>query len=111
MSYIRPMGDGPITDPRQVDDELPELIVPPTRVPCEQLPADSPWRRPGQVCAGAPVSGGIADMITGLLQGVAAGPVNTTSTAETGTTYDINLLWLAAAGGVAYYLMRKKRKG
>ncbi len=116
MSYIRPMGDavtstteveGPITSPSQVPwnpsgESVTAGTISPTRVPCDQLPADSPWRQPGQVCA---PSGGIIDSIVNMFNGAAAG-------AATGAPADAGVPWLLIAGasGVVAYLMLKKKK-
>lgn len=111
MSYIRPFGDGPITDPRQVDETI--STVPPTRVGCAQLPADSPWRMPGEVCAGAPVASSSApnggdnwlkDFLTGLVSGP-AGPAPTPVRTDDSPPW----LLLALGGAAAYYLLKKRR--
>lgn len=125
MSYIRPMGDavtstteveGPVTSPSQVPwtpgaDEVYAGTVGAKRVPCDQLPEDSPWRQPGQVCA--PTTG-IFDTIGNLIasardaiSGAAGAAVTTTPPpADAGTPW----LLIAGASGVAAYLLFKKRK-
>lgn len=109
MSYFRRgMSDdeGPITSPSQVDDGV--AIVPPTRVSCDALPADSPWRKPGQVCAAEPSI--VADFFRGLLdkvQGLPA-PTESPSTASSPTPSGPSLLALAAIGAVGYYLYKKR---
>jgi hypothetical protein len=110
MSYIRPLGDGPITDPSQVDDPIP--VVPPTRVDCAALPPDSPWRQPGQVCAPT-----IVDAIKGLIEGVTGPGTTSSSNGSTATSAPatgvegISPLWYAAAGAAAYYLYRQYKRG
>lgn len=116
MSYLRrPMGDavtstteidGPITSPSQWNPSDTGVIageVPANRVPCDQLPADSPWRRPGQVCA---PTGGILDSITNLLTGAASGGATAASNGDAGMPW----LLIAGAAGVAGYLILKKKK-
>ncbi len=107
MSYFRrPMGD-PITDPSQVDDSIIVGEVPPTRVNCSQLPADSPFRAPGQVCANAPLPGNdLWDAIKGVIGGSASSSASSPASGDSGTT----LLMLGGAGIAAYYLMRKKKR-
>jgi len=117
MGYFRPgMSDveGPITSPSQVPDEqIP--IISPTRVSCDALPADSPWRRPGQVCA---PTGSITDFFRGIFDKISAitepsdAPVTsppfvaTTPVPSSGPS----LLVLAAAGGLGYYLLTRKKR-
>lgn len=109
MSYLRPMGD-PITDPSQVEDTI-VGEVPPTRVQCATLPADSPWRRPGQVCEPS-----ILDQIFDWLRtaGTAAPPTGTPTDASTppsssDTSSLTPILLLGGAAAAAYYLTRKKK--
>lgn len=117
MSYFRPMGDGPITDPSQVDDSLIVGEVPPTRVQCIELAADSPWRRPGQVCADAPLPtpgplGPMIDAVRSILDQATGGGATTApdGAAPPATHDDGPNLWLwGGAGVLAYYLLRKKR--
>lgn len=104
MSYIRPMGDGPITHPSEVEDPP---IVPPTRVSCDELPADSPWKRPGQVCAPPPDGQPWFDAIKDLF----FPDSNQTPTVPSETPQSSGStpwLLLVAGGGLAYYLLRKK---
>lgn len=110
MSYFRrarAMGDdAPITHPWQVDESI-IPTVPPTRVDCAQLPADSPWRNPGQVCAPTMTESAI-DMV----KAAASYPVLsvTTTDANTGETSGLRITGLMLAVGAAgYYLLRKKR--
>lgn len=115
MGYTRnySMGDdGPITHPSQVDDSIIVGTVPPKRVECAALPADSPWRKPGQVCA---PSTGLTDLLKGIAEALtqpivgavsaATPPAPTATPASTGPS----LLLLAVLGGAGYYLLRKKR--
>lgn len=113
MSYHRrTLGDddGPITHP---DD--PRIVgeVTPTRVACEDLPADSPWRQPGQVCAPS-LAKTISDGLAKLGYFISGAPSDTPGTSPTSkvtTTPDTGtspLLWLALAAG-GYYLLRKKK--
>lgn len=117
MSYLvrRGMGDGPITDPSQLDGQTIATVTP-TQVTCDQLPADALARQPGQVCAPAPataptapasgsgVMGWLVDLIN---QNVAAAP--TTPAASDGMSDTTKLLLGAAAvAGIYYYSKRKK---
>lgn len=112
MSYFRSMGDGPVTDPSQVDDTVIVGTVTPTRVGCSSLPPDSPWREAGQVCADAPLptptppatpSGSLLDTLKNLIGGAATGAAAPAATAATDTT---SLLWLAGLGAAGYYAYR-----
>ena len=110
MSYFRQgMGDGPVTDPCQVDPSLcpgTGIIVgtaPPTRVDCSQLPADSPFRQPGQPCAES--SGGIASWFLDLVRPT----FQPTATAQDqGAGGGSNLLFFGGAAVAAYYLCFRK---
>lgn len=112
MSYIRPMGD-PITDPSQVDDTIVVGETTPRRVTCDELPADSPWRQPGQVCA-PQTGGGLFDQwitpIFGGGGGTAAGGGAAGEPGAGGGSSSKTLLLLGAAGVAAYYLFGKKRR-
>lgn len=109
MSYLRPMGDGPITSPDQVPathpDELDIGTIGPTRVPCDELPADSPWKRPGSVCAQTPTPG-IFDPILDALDKMKATPA--TDAAAAASTFP----WLpvAAAAAALYFVVKRKKK-
>lgn len=123
----RGMGDdsGPITDPSQVDDSIVVGTVTPTRVDCDNIAADSPFRQPGQVCAPAPVIdfGGlwssIVDGAKRLVGSTDSQPIVTTpnGTIVPGVSTDASsglsigkLVLLAALGGAGYwYATRKKR--
>lgn len=115
MSYFRraikrPMGDdGPITHPWQVDESI-IAIVPPTRVDCAQLPADSPWRQPGQVCA--PSS--LLDSAISMVKDVALGPamsVDYTNKAGETSGFDIpGWLVYGGLGAVALHLWKRKKR-
>ncbi len=117
MSYFRKrtgLGDGPVTSPSQVDDTIIGGQIAPTRVDCATLPADSPWRQPGQACAPSTGLSNLLDYFGGLfgkaaqvLPGQAPG---TPVAADPGTSTS-TLLLLAGAGGLAYYLFTKKKKG
>lgn len=112
MTYFRRgMGDGPITDPCQVDPSLclPETVIgtsPPTRVDCSQLPADSLFRLPGQPCAPASAGGGV----TGWLLGLINPAFSTPPTSSQGMADDTKFLLLGGAAALAYYYFRKKRR-
>ena len=120
MSYFRRgMGDGPITSPSQVDDQVATISdVAPTRVDCEQLPSDSEWRRPGQVCA-TPSGGGVMDYLLNTIrsaispQAPASQPASSSATmpslppADGSGTTALLLLAGAAVGG--YYLFFHKK--
>lgn len=103
MSYIHPMGDGPITSPSQVDDP----VVPPTRVACKDLPADSPWRDPGQICADAPIST-IFDPIVDIIADAFDKP--SPGAGAPGAASGPNWMLLAGLGIGAYFLFRKKKR-
>lgn len=115
MSYFRPMGDGPITSPSQLDPAPSSSdggwnpgggavdigTVTPQRVSCDELPADSPFRRPGSVCAPPPddTSGGsIAQAFRDLISPAAAAD---------GPPWGLILI---GGGLAAYYLLKSKRK-
>lgn len=114
MGYTRnyySMGDdGPITHPSQVDDSIIVGTVPPKRVDCAALPADSPWRKPGQVCA---PSTGLTDLLKSIAESLTQPIVGAVSAvtppAPTPSSTGPSLLLLAALGGAGYYLLRKKR--
>lgn len=117
MSYFRRGGmsdaEGPITSPSQVDDEIPGGIIAPTRVSCDALPADSPWRKPGQACA--PPDTSIADFFRGILDKISTitSPTEPPPTAPSPTPVSSSgpsLLALAAIGGVGYYLYKKRKR-
>lgn len=109
MSYFRrrSLGDT-ITDPSQVDPTLPPtgtVIVGEggvKRVPCDQLPADSLARQPGQVCG--PPAQGVMDWFLGLIKPGFTAP----APADTGMS-DTTKLLLAGGGAVALYYLFKKR--
>jgi hypothetical protein len=111
------MGDGPITSPNQVDvpvfDPDEEILVGevnPRRVACEDLPADSPWRRTGGVCP--PAGPSLMDRIMGWLTPSPASPADVpvaTPTAPVSSSILPRLALLAAAGGGAYYLYKRSR--
>jgi hypothetical protein len=106
------MGDdGPITSTTQVDDSM-IPIVPPTRVSCDALAPDSPWRNPGQVCA--PQGPGFLEK---LFSDLFVSPTASTSdpaadapAAAAPPGGSPSWLLLAAAGGLGYYLLTRKKK-
>jgi hypothetical protein len=108
MSYLRPMGDGPITSPSQVDDSIliPEAEVGPSRVTCSELPADSPWRKPGQVCA---VDFNLADMFSGLLNKLGAA-FSSSPAAPSSPPSAVPAVALLVGGVAAAYMLLKKPK-
>lgn len=86
MSYFRSLGDGPVTDPCQVDPSL--------------CPAPAP-------SAGA--SGGSAlDWLVNLIKTDVAAAASTTPTPASGGSN--TTLLLGAAAVAAYFLLRKKRR-
>ena len=125
MSYVRPMGDavtstnevdGPITSPAKVPwtpstDEVYAGNIGANRVPCDQLPADSPWRKPGQPCA---PTVGLMETIGNLFGSVRDAVIGTASAAVTASPPppDAGTPWLLIAGasGLAAYLLLKKKK-
>jgi hypothetical protein len=100
------LGDGPVTSPSQVDDTL-IPTVPPTRVDCSALPADSPWRHPGQVCA--PTSAAWLESLVTDLFAPSTGPTAPDATASVMGSGRSLLLWVAA-GGLGYYLLTRRKK-
>jgi hypothetical protein len=112
MSYIRPMGDGPVTHPGQDDgtfDDGGSTIVGstgPNRVDCSELPADSPWRRPGQVCAPPDDQPWFNELRDLFFPDSSSTSTSTTPPTESGGAG--SLLLLVAGGGLAYYLLTKK---
>jgi hypothetical protein len=112
-------GD-PVTDPSQVDDTVVVGEVPPTRLTCDQLSADSPFRNPGQVCAPPDPSESISGFLTGLLDRIkgAVAPASATSTTDVSSAAAAvtpdpgtgSLLLLALVGGAAYYYFVHKKK-
>lgn len=116
MSYFRrAMGDGPITDPSQLDDGTIVGTTGPTRVDCSQLSLDSPFRAPGQPCAptdsgsSSQTNGGETplDWLLGLIKSdvAAATPSATAPAMSDGSKW---LLGGAAALGLYYYFRRKR---
>lgn len=113
MSYFRRgMGDGPITDPCQVDPSACTTVgtVTPTVVDCAQLPADSPFRQAGQPCApggsgkGAPTGGPMDWLVNTIQSSVAAGSPSAPDTSDT-----TKLLLVGALVAAYYAFWRKKR--
>jgi len=110
MSYIRPMGDGPITDPSQVDGSIIVGEVPPTRVDCSQLPADSPFRAAGQPCAGAPAPASSGNFLWDIIAPFVADGGNPAPVVQAAGLDSSTLLLLAGAGVAAYYMFGKKKR-
>lgn len=114
-------GDGPVTSPAQVDVPVPDDTVivgevTPKRVSCDDLSADSPFRRPGQVCAPDPTGPTLIDRLVAWLA-----PAPTTTTAAPTVSTQVTapapqesalptLALLAIAGGGAYYLYKSSKK-
>lgn len=115
MSYLRPMGDGPVMDPSEVDPSIPApwnpnndstnigTVTTPKRVSCDELPPDDPWRKPGGPCAPTDWSK-MFDVITGAVTGAAP-----SSSGSGGGSIVPKLLLLAAIGGGAYYYATSKK--
>ncbi len=108
MSYNRRgMGD-PVTSPHEVDPTIfdpnsnnpPIDITGPKRIPCEQFPADHPFKRIGAAC-GPSMLDWLKDALSSAVSGGAQ--------AEVKTNY-VPYVVLAAGGGLAYYLLSKKGK-
>ena len=113
MSYFRRgMGDGPITDPSQLDNGTTVATTGPTRVDCSALPADSPFRQPGQVCADdattAAASSNGGSPFDWLLDTIKSGGA-AAQPAQAGMSDSGKLFLAGAAALAAYYLFRKKR--
>jgi hypothetical protein len=101
--------EGPITRPSEVDDSIIVGEVTPTRVECSALPADSPWKRPGQVCAPSPVAEFFSDLYDKLRSlAPSGGAVEPTPAPTPGATSPRSLLALAAIGGLGYYLLKRR---
>lgn len=132
MTYFRrSLGaapSGPITDPSQLENGETIGTVTPTRVDCSKLPADSPWRNPGQVCAP-----GILDWFLNLFKPSSPAPVTTDAhgcapdqiwsdsaghclspqeqaQAGAGMNDTTKLLLGGAVAVAAYYMFRKKKR-
>jgi len=103
LGYLGYLGDGPITSPSQVDDNLPG--VGPTRVNCSDLPPDSPWRGPGQVCA---TDFNVVDMLNRLLGKL--GQLLPTAPAAPQSSGPPVALLVGGAAVAAYFLMKKKKR-
>lgn len=115
MSYLRPMGDGPVMDPSEVDPSIPSpwnpnndstdvgTVTKPKRVSCDELPADDPWKKPGGPCAPTDWSN-MFDAITGAVTGAAP------SANGGGSSIVPTLVLLAALGGGAYYYYATTKK-
>jgi len=115
VSYFRPgMGDGE-PDPCEIDPTMcttDVATVSPTRVDCAQLPVDSPFRRPGQVCAPRDTgagngNGSVTDWVLGLIKPAFApqpAPPPSDSPMSSAT-----LLLLVAGGYATYRYFRKRR--
>lgn len=114
MSYFRRgMGDGPITDPSQLENGTTVAVTTPTRVDCSQLPSDSPFRQPGQACAPGASSNGSGGAFDWLLDTIKSGGAATPSTSTASTDASDNTKWIL--GGVAavaayYFLFHKKKR-
>jgi hypothetical protein len=110
------------TDPSltETDTDIVVGVVNPSRIGCNQLPADSPWREPGQVCAPPPLpSGGLIEWGKSMLKAgenlVSAvvdvvTPSATTPPPSTDMSTTTKVAIAAAVGVGAYYLLRKKRR-
>lgn len=116
MTYFRrPLGDGPVTSPHDVDPSLPPfdpsgestvgVVTPGRRPTCDELPADSPWRQPGQACHERNLVVAALDYLRGLIPNQMAPqtiPSQPNSVIPT-------LIVLGGAGVGAYYLLRKTK--
>jgi hypothetical protein len=115
-------GDGPVTSPSDPSLDTPggQVIagtVPPTRVACEDLPADSPFRGPNGPCPAAP-SGSIMDWLRDTFGvGTPAAVVTVPATvgapaAAPAAPVDSGppVVLIAAAIAVGYYLYAKRKK-
>ncbi len=100
------MGDGPVLHPGEDDPP----VVPPTRVDCKSMPSDSPWRRPGEVCADAPISTIFDPVIDIVMDAIDGKSQDGAPAAPGGGITTSNLVLLGALGVGAYYLLRKKKR-
>lgn len=120
MSYFRRSLGQPITDPSQLEEDGIVGTVTPTRVECEKLAPDSPWRKPGQVCAPT-----LMDWFWGLFKPSASPvapsqpepilvpvpvPVPEASVEDTGMSDIAKVILVGGAGIAAYYALRKKKR-
>ena len=97
------MGDGPVLHPGEDDPP------PPARADCKDLPSDSPWRNPGQLCADAPIST-IFDPVIDIVMDAINKQGGASPGSGSGDTKTSNLVLLGALGVGAYYLLRKKKR-
>lgn len=121
MSYqrvrrVRAMGDGPITDPSQVDDTVIAGEVNPTRVDCSALPDDSPWKRPGQVCAPTMWDRLLSFLANAVTPGPSTAPSSPAPTPTPDappapdTASSASPFLMLGGLAAAYYLLRKKKR-
>jgi hypothetical protein len=116
MSYMRPVGDDdvPVTSTTQVVSNDSIIVggsdVGPKRVPCYQLPSDSPFRQPGQVCAPSTV---FMDTLKSIWDGIAgAGVPSVAPTAPTPPAEPSPPWALILGGGAigAYFIYKNRKK-
>lgn len=115
MTYmLQATGDdesGPVTTPRQVEHNDSIIVgdVGAKRVQCYELPADSPFRQPGQACA---PSSAFMDTLKSLWDGIAGSVPTVAPTAPTPPA-DSGPPWALILGGAAvgaYFIYKRKKK-
>jgi hypothetical protein len=113
MSYMRPVGDDdvPVTSPTQVEHNDSIIVgdVGAKRVPCYELPADSPWKQPGQVCAPSSV---FMDTLKSIWDGIVGAGVPSVAPTTPTPPAEPSPPWALILGGgaIGAYFIYKNRK-
>lgn len=114
------LGD-PVTSPSDPSLEPSGQVIAgtvgPTRVACEDLPSDSPFRGPNGPCPSVPTTSPM-EAVTDWLRGMFGGGAPAADTVPTSVTpmpppapdTGPPILLIAAAVGVGYYLYAKRKK-
>lgn len=107
-----PSLQGPVTSPMDLPGEIVGTVGP-TRVPCEDLPADSPFRGPNGPCppAGPSPLSTVTDWLRDMFGGGGTmTPTATPMAPAVGVDAGPPWLLIGAALGVGYYLYAKRKK-